>query len=112
MPEGRNMAEKSRADDLMKDLSNDDRRRIGDALTSGSRIAAINLYREASGKGLRESKEFVHALADELREAQPEKYAKLYPVGSRGCTAALILMLGALAIAVLLAATIIYRVYL
>ena len=51
--------------------------RIAEALASRRKIEAIKIYREATGKGLKESKEFIEALIPKLKEWNPEKYAKL-----------------------------------
>lgn len=59
---------------------------IENALASGNKIEAIKLCREATGKGLKESKEFIEALIPELQERDPEKYAKL----SQGAGCALV----------------------
>lgn len=47
---------------------------ICDHLFEGRKIAAIKLYREATGEGLKESKDFVDALEARLREESPEKF--------------------------------------
>ena len=48
---------------------------IGNAVTMGKPILAIKLYREATGCGLRESKDFIENLTRELRSSQPERFA-------------------------------------
>lgn len=48
---------------------------IGNAIAAGNIIQAIKLYRGITGSGLRESKEFIEKLRDELRVAQPERFA-------------------------------------
>ena len=53
---------------------------IGNAIAAGNIIQAIKLYRGITGSGLRESKEFIEKLRDELRVAQPERFA----VAARG----------------------------
>ena len=62
---------------------------IGDALAAGRKIEAIKIYRDATGKGLKEAKEFIEALIPKLQEHDPEKYAKLAKSG--GCTSMLLL---------------------
>jgi len=59
---------------------------IESALASGNKIGAIKICREVTGKGLKESKEFIEALIPELQERDPEKYAKL----SQGAGCALV----------------------
>jgi hypothetical protein len=46
---------------------------IGNALSSGNTIEAIKLYRNATGKGLKDAKEFIESLETEL---QPDKKSK------------------------------------
>ena len=75
-------------------------RGIGDALASGNKIAAIKLYREATGKDLKEAKDFVEALLVQLQEQDPEKYAVRtggYAVRTGGCVPVLLVCLGLLA---------------
>ena len=47
--------------------SNDDIDQIKAAVFTGEKIKAIRLYRQATGEGLKESKDFVEALEVELR---------------------------------------------
>jgi hypothetical protein len=47
------------------------------ALAAGWKIEAIKIYREATGKGLREAKDAIEALIPELIERDPQKYSKL-----------------------------------
>ncbi len=66
---------------------------IGSALAAGRKIEAIKIYREASGKGLKEAKEFIDALIPKLTEQNPEKYAKLSAQGT-GCASVILLWAG------------------
>lgn len=50
-------------------------RQINEAIFAGHTIEAIKLYREYTGLGLKEAKDFVDAVAAELRKAAPEKFA-------------------------------------
>jgi hypothetical protein len=50
---------------------------------SGQKIAAIKLYREATGAGLAEAKDAVEKIEAELRGTSPEKF-KAAPAG-KGC---------------------------
>ena len=50
---------------------------ITKALVDGSKIEAIKIYREATGKSLKESKDFIDALIPKLLKEDPEKYSKL-----------------------------------
>ncbi len=56
---------------------------IADHVFAGRKIAAIKLYREHSGQGLKESKDFVEALEAELRAKDPGKFAPVTP--GKGC---------------------------
>lgn len=58
-------------------------KQIADEVFAGNKISAIRLYREFSGKGLKESKEFVEALEAELRGKEPGKFTAS-PKG-KGC---------------------------
>jgi len=60
------------------------------ALEHGRKIEAIKVYREATGKGLREAKEFVDALIPRLIERDPERFGKLAASGS-GCSSMILL---------------------
>lgn len=56
---------------------------IREAIYAGRKIEAIKLYRQGSGQGLKEAKDFVEALEIELRCSSPERFAA--PVGGGGC---------------------------
>jgi hypothetical protein len=58
---------------------------IRDALFAGRKIEAIKLYREHSGLGLKESKDFIERLERELREREPDRFT--VPPGRGGCAA-------------------------
>ncbi len=63
--------------------------KITDSIIAGRKIEAIKLYREHSGKGLKEAKDFVDALEAELRAKEPEKFTS-GPTG-KGCLGAIAL---------------------
>ena len=63
-------------------FSNDDIDQIQAAVFAGQKIAAIKLYRAATGEGLKESKEFIDALEDELRRTEPTKFTA---PAAKGC---------------------------
>lgn len=65
---------------------------IEDAVFAGNKINAIKLYREATGEGLKESKDFVDALELDLRRESPERFTKA--AGRTGCTGVLLLACG------------------
>lgn len=70
---------------------------IADCIYAGRRIQAIKLYREHSGTGLKESKDFVESLESELRGRQPERFTA--PPAGKGCLGMVAVFgLGALAV--------------
>ena len=83
----------SRMDDH---LSQQEVEAIGDALASGKKIEAIKIYREATGKGLKESKESIEALIPKLKEHDPDRFAKLS--SSSGCTSIIVLAIATAAL--------------
>jgi len=66
---------------------------MADALAAGRKIEAIKLYREATGKGLKEAKDFIDALVPKLKEQDPEKYAALGETKSAGCAPTILVAL-------------------
>jgi hypothetical protein len=58
-------------------------KQIADHVFAGNKITAIKLYREHSGEGLKESKDFVEAMETELRAREPGKFTAR-PAG-KGC---------------------------
>lgn len=67
-------------------LNDQIRDRINEAIFAGHKIEAIKLYREATGEGLREAKEFIETLTDKLHEEYPDKV----PAKTAGCGAAVL----------------------
>lgn len=59
---------------MSNDLSPDVKNEIAEAVFSRNKIHAIKLYRDATGQGLKESKDFIEALTAELQEKSPEKF--------------------------------------
>lgn len=78
---------------MEEQLSQEQIEQIGNALVSGRKIEAIKIYREATGEGLKDAKEFIDALIPKLIEQDPEKYAKLSAKGA-GCTSVILLCIG------------------
>ncbi len=68
--------------------------RIMEELGAENKIGAIKLYREFTGVGLKESKEFIENHINELIERDPEKYGHLAAAGGRGCASAAVLFIG------------------
>jgi hypothetical protein len=58
-------------------------RQIANCIFAGQKIQAIKVYREYSGMGLKESKDFVESLETELRTKQPERFTA--PPAGKGC---------------------------
>jgi len=68
--------------------------RITEALYNGRKIEAIRVYREATGRGLKDSKDFIDALEAQLRQESPEKF-KVAPGGVSCATVVAVMMLAA-----------------
>jgi hypothetical protein len=71
------------------------------ALFRGNKIEAIKLHRGATGKGLKEAKDFVEALEAELRRISPEKFTG--PSGGCGSAVLAFLAMGGVGIGYLFA---------
>lgn len=69
---------------------------ITSLIYEGKKIQAIKVYRNATFKGLKESKDFVDQLSMELYEKYPERFT-VEPSTSSGCSA--VLFLGLLGLA-------------
>ena len=67
---------------------------IANALAGGKKIEAIKIYRETTGKGLKEAKDFIDALIPQLKESDPEKYANLSISQGAGCASVILLCAG------------------
>jgi len=65
---------------------------IEDAIARGQKLEAIKRYRDATGKGLKESKDFIDALIPQLLERDPERYANA-KAGASGCGSAAALLI-------------------
>lgn len=66
---------------------------ITNALAAGNKIEAIKVYRSATGKGLKESKDFIDALLPQLMAQDPERFARAREGQATGCGAKVLLML-------------------
>ena len=51
--------------------------RISAELEAGYKVKATDIYRKATGKGLREAKYFIDDVVEEMIERDPERYAHL-----------------------------------
>jgi hypothetical protein len=76
---------------MAQPLPDDAVQRIRDAVFAGRKIEAIRLYRECTGEGLREAKDFVDALEEELRRAAPEEFTAAR--AGKGCAGVLLVLL-------------------
>jgi ribosomal protein L7/L12 len=61
--------------------------RIRDALFAGRKIEAIKIYREATGPGLKESKDLIDVVEARLRVSEPERFTA---AAGKGCGAAVL----------------------
>jgi len=67
---------------------------VAEALASGQKIQAIKIYRDATGKDLKDAKDFIDKLTPRLIEENPERYAALGNAGAGcGATAGLLLLI-------------------
>ena len=71
---------------MSTELPDDAIEQIRAALFAGRKIEAIKLYREATGYGLKESKDVVEALEAELRIRSPELFTSVPGKGGCGLT--------------------------
>lgn len=76
----------------MTELTDTDRDAIIASLYAGRKIEAIKRYREVTGHGLRESKDFIDTLEARLREESPDRFQTDSPPGC-GVGVVLIVML-------------------
>ncbi len=67
----------------MHDLSDDQMQEVINHIYSGQKIAAVKSYRQLRGTSLKEAKEFVEQLTEELRSRTPEEFQK--GSGAGGC---------------------------
>ena len=67
----------------MNQLTEQQRQAINADIFGGRKIEAIKLYREATGVGLKEAKDTVDGMEKDLRQREPNKFAK--PAGKSGC---------------------------
>ena len=73
---------------------------VTEALANGEKIMAIKIYRDATGKGLRDAKEFIEQLTPRLLEQDPERFAKMAKSTS-GCGAAALMFVATVCVLIL-----------
>lgn len=61
---------------MTNDLTPEQLTHVSNALYAGNKIGAIKLYRTATGKDLKDSKDAVEKLAAELEAVNPAMFAK------------------------------------
>jgi ribosomal protein L7/L12 len=81
-------------------ISNNDIDQIQAAVFAGQTIKAIKLYRESTGEGLKESKDFIDALEEELRRTEPDKFTA---APAKGCGVSVLFLFVAAVLAASLA---------
>jgi hypothetical protein len=89
---------------MSEPLSQEEVDRIADALAAGRKIEAIKIYREVTGQGLKQAKDFIDALIPKLREQDPERFAGLSTGPKVGCGSAVLVCLAIGSVAVTVAA--------
>lgn len=78
-------------------MSDEQAQQVQAAIFAGNKIEAIKAYRTITGKGLKESKDFVEALEAELRQSAPESFTA--PPGGKGCAGVTVLAIVAVLVA-------------
>ena len=75
----------------MPEPTNEQWEQIQTHLFAGRKIQAIKLYRDATGEGLKESKDAMEAYAAKLYEQAPERFSK--DPAKTGCAGMILLFL-------------------
>ncbi|MCO4781721.1 MAG: hypothetical protein KC646_05305 [Candidatus Cloacimonetes bacterium] len=78
---------------MSNELSENQLLQLSEILYSGSKIEAIKYYRSISGQGLKESKEYIDTLYEQLQKENPHKF-RTTPSSGCGSTVAVCLMIG------------------
>ena len=76
---------------MSRSISDEDAEQIKLSIFAGRKIEAIKMYRELTGQGLKESKEFVEAVERELRQESAERFTA--PAGGHGCGVAAVCLM-------------------
>lgn len=86
----------------MPEPTEDQWREIQQSIFAGRAIQAIKLYREATGEGLKESKDAIDAYTARLRQERPEHFSA---DAKKGCMG-MILMFCGIAVTVVMVTTV------
>ncbi len=62
-------------------MPEEDAKKMTEFIFAGQKIAAIKIYKEATGLGLKESKDVIDALEKQLREECPDEFAHAAKTG-------------------------------
>lgn len=84
-------------------LSDEQRNAMTELLFVGQKIAAIKIYRQATGAGLKESKDFVETLESTLQQTMPERF-KIEHYAGPPASFVITIFLGILAVGAAIAA--------
>ena len=74
-------------------LSENKKNEILDAIYKGKKLEAIKIYKLETGKDLREAKEYIEGLTNEIRKEYPEKFQNNLS-GNGGCMKPAIFLFG------------------
>jgi ribosomal protein L7/L12 len=72
------------------ELSAQDKQQITESILAGRKIDAIKQYREITGLGLKEAKDFIDQFTTELSKTHPE----IVQVNRSGCGSAAVVLIG------------------
>ena len=86
---------------MSRELNQQEIERITESIAAGRKIEAIKRYREASGEGLKEAKEFIEALTTRLKQADPERFGHVREATGCGSAAAILILLATSAVYIL-----------
>ena len=86
---------------MSRELNQKEIERITESIAAGRKIEAIKQYREASGEGLKEAKEFIEALTSRLKQEDPEQFGHVREATGCGSAAAVLMLLGTAAVCIL-----------
>jgi ribosomal protein L7/L12 len=76
---------------MSNNLNDEIREEIKAAIFAGRKIEAIKLYRDATGLGLKEAKEFIDKLQAALKKESPESFTAN---SAGGCAGSFVVLIG------------------